>query len=301
MRREISYAQAQGRRVFPLLIDGDQGNAVPSSLITTQWVDGRSDVRRAAVDELLAAVQRHFGRQAAKPPIVFDWVEIPAGPFLMGSDKQKDPAARDDELPQQTVLLPTYRIARTPVTNAQYQVFVQATGRRAPQHWKEGRIPEGKEKHPVVYVSWQDAVAFCAWASEATGMTIRLPSEAEWEKAARGTDGRLYPWGNDKPTKEHCNLGMNVGDTTPVGSYPKGASPYGVLDAAGNVWEWTNSLWKGYPYDPADGREDPYREGSRTVRGGSFGSRDGLVRCACRNNDLNPNNNVGLRVVSPGS
>jgi len=94
---------------------------------------------------------------------------------------------------------------------------------------------------------------------------------------------------------------MNLGDTTPVGNYPKGASPYGVLDMSGNVWEWTSSLFKGYPYDPADGREALHGEGSRTVRGGSFYSLDGVVRCACRLYDLiNPYNNVGLRVASPG-
>jgi len=235
------------------------------------------------------------------PPITFDWVDIPAGPFLMGSDKTKDPDAWNDELPQQTVTLPAYRMARTPVTNAQYQVFVQATGHRAPQHWKEGRIPEGKEEHPVVYVNWQDAVAFCTWASEVTGETIRLPNEAEWEKAARGTDGRRYPWGDAKPTKEHCNFAVNVGDTTPVGSYPKGASPFGVLDAAGNVWEWTSSLYKGYPYSAADGREDSYSESSRTVRGGSFDDLEWDVRCACRFDNIDAVDLVGLRVSSPGS
>jgi formylglycine-generating enzyme required for sulfatase activity len=301
VRREISYAQAQHRHVFPLLIDGEQATSVPLNLSEVHWIDGRRDVQRATQRDLLPVVQRHFGRAETKPPIAFDWVEIPAGKFVMGSDKTKDPQAYDDELPQQTVTMPAYRMARTPVTNAQYQVFVQATGHRAPQHWKNGRIAEGKEEHPVVYVSWQDAVTFCRWASEVTGTTIRLPSEAEWEKGVRGADGRLYPWGNAKPTPELCNFNMNVGDTTPVGSYPKGASPYGVLDAAGNVWEWTNSLFKGYPYDPADGREDSYSEGNRAVRGGSFGNDDKRVRCACRNLDFNPNSRVGLRVVSPGS
>ncbi len=325
VKREISYAQAQGRRVFPLLVDGDQGNAVPISLITAQWVDGRRDVRRAVTAELLPAVQRHFGRKVTKPPVSFDWIEIPAGPFLMGSDKHKDPDAWDDELPQHTVTLPAYRIARTPVTVAQFAAFVKATGYQTDAekrgqayvytgstwdwvkgaNWQHPRGPESdvrqKQDHPVTCVTWQDAIAFCAWASEVTGTTIRLPSEAEWEKAARGTDGRIYPWGNDKPTKAHCNFDINVGDTTPVGSYPKGASPYGMLDAAGNVWEWTNSLWKGYPYNATDGREDSHSEGRPTVRGGSFGVDDWFVRCACRNNYFYPFDLVGLRVASPGS
>ena len=149
----------------------------------------------------------------------------------------------------------------------------------------------------MVNVSWQDAMVFCEWAG------VRLPSEAEWEKAARGTDGRLWPWGNEVPDKERCNFGMNVGDTTPVGNYPKGASPYGVLDMAGNVWEWTGSLFKGYPYKPDDGREDSADAGTCVVRGGSFGYGDYDVRCAVRvhpdpgsRGDL-----IGFRVMSPGS
>ena len=103
----------------------------------------------------------------------------------------------------------------------------------------------------MVNVSWEDAQAFCQWAG------VRLPSEAEWEKAARGTDGRIYPWGDQSPTKELCNFGGNIGDTTPVDRYPGGASPFGVLDMSGNVWEWTaQAEFAPYPYDPADGRED---------------------------------------------
>ncbi|HQY93952.1 SUMF1/EgtB/PvdO family nonheme iron enzyme, partial [Caldilinea sp.] len=163
----------------------------------------------AAPDERLVA-PADIDEDLPTPPVSFDWVEIPAGAFLMGSDKQKDAQARDNELPQHTVPLPAYRIARVPVTNIQYLAFVQATGQKTPQHWKDGQIPEGKEEHPVVYVSWQDAVAFCKWASEVTGTMIRLPTEAEWEKAARGTDGRLSPWGDEKPTQDLCNFNMNV-------------------------------------------------------------------------------------------
>ena len=109
----------------------------------------------------------------------------------------------------------------------------------------------------MVNVSWDDAVDFCRWLSEATHRSFRLPSEAEWEKAARGSDGRIYPWGNQAPDEKRCNFGTKVGDTTPVGKYPDGASPCGALDMAGNVWEWTGSIYKPYPYAPDDGREDP--------------------------------------------
>jgi serine/threonine-protein kinase len=203
------------------------------------------------------------GGISAPRPISFDWVTIPAGEFTMGSDDSDSMASRNEK-PQHQVYLDEYRIARTPVTNAQYQAFVESIGHRSPWHWNNGQIPSGKRDHPVVYVSWQDAVAFCTWAG------VRLPTEAEWEKAARGTDGRIWPWGNQKPTVSHCNFGGNVGDTTPVGRYPAGASPYGLLDVAGNVWEWTSSLYREYPYRGGDGREDPNVSGNRVLRGGSF-------------------------------
>ncbi|MFZ4660145.1 MAG: SUMF1/EgtB/PvdO family nonheme iron enzyme [Caldilineaceae bacterium] len=218
--------------------------------------------------------------------IAFDWVTIPAGKFLMG-----------DGAAQHTVDLPTYRIARYPVTNAEYKRFVDAKGYQPPSHWEKEQIPSGKENHPVVYVSWQDAMAFCEWAG------VRLPSEAEWEKAARGTDGRTYPWGNEPPNKERCNFNLDVGDTTPVGNYPKGKSFYGVLEMAGNVWEWTSSLYKNYPYKPDDGREDPAAVDRRVVRGGSFDDLQFNVRSAARylSDVANRNLVVGFRVVAPGS
>jgi len=217
--------------------------------------------------------QRSIIREAESPavptahmPIEFNWVTIPAGEFLMGSDKQRDDEAPHDELPQHTVYLPEFRISRMPVTNGQYKMFVDATGHRAPEHWAEGM----KHDHPVVYVTWDDAQDFCQWAG------VRLPTEAEWEKAARGTDGRIYPWGDNPPHDTLCNFGYTKNGTTPVGSYLKGASPYGVLDMAGNVWEWTNSLYWGYPYNASDGREASQIRTARSLRGG-YG-----VRCAAR-------------------
>jgi formylglycine-generating enzyme required for sulfatase activity len=126
----------------------------------------------------------------ARQPIEPEMVLIPAGKFLMGSDPSVDKNARDNEQPQHTLHLPDYYLAKTPVTNAQYAAFVQATYRRQPEGWEHGKPPSGKEDHPVVHVSWHDAVAYCRWLSEVTGRPYRLPSEAEWEKGARGTDGR---------------------------------------------------------------------------------------------------------------
>jgi formylglycine-generating enzyme required for sulfatase activity len=274
------------------------------------------------------------------PPIDFDWVPIPAGKFLMGSDKQKDSLAYDDELPQHEVNLSTYRMARYPVTVAQFAQFVKATGYQTTAEkqgsawgwtgsnyeeikgadWAHPRGPESdvkqKAEHPVTCVSWLDANEFCRWATSvlrAAGQTVevRLPTEAEWEKAARGTDGRIYPWGNEAPDKARCNFNMDVGDTTPVGSYPTGKSPYGVLEMAGNVWEWTSSLWGqnlekpdfGYPYDPHDGREDQAAGGRRVVRGGLFVNSRSDVRSAYRSRSgvVYRFNDVGFRVVAPGS
>ena len=290
--------------------------------------------RRAAAAEALGRIESGgFGAQPAFWTLPWGlpvWVEIPAGEFWMGSEK-----GDDDEKPVHKVHLERYWISRVPITNAQYRFFVADAGHRAPSHWEDGQIPRGKESHPVVNVTWHDALAYCQWLEEklqvtscrlkvwrATGVEIvnlqpgtfnlQLPSEAEWEKAARGGlsapgrrgaggEVREYPWG-DKWREEHCNskqLGVN--DTTPVGIFPEGASPYGVLELAGNVLEWTRSHWKGYPYDPADGREalDAGDSVSHVLRGGSFGHNQYNARCACRvrNNPSRGWDISGFRVV----
>ena len=213
------------------------------------------------------------------PLLELDWVAIPPGEFFMGSDPARDPKAKPEEQPPSSVYLPRFHMARTPVTNAQYKRFVDATHHRLPEHWINGAIPPGKEDHPVVYVSWYDAWAFCEWAG------VRLPEEPEWEKAARGTDGRLYPWGNGLPDRSRCNFNGNEGDTTPVTNYPAGASPYGVLDMAGNVLEWTGSLFLPYPYQPRFEHQDRRSEEPRVARGGAYPRHPDLVwhvRCAGR-------------------
>jgi len=149
----------------------------------------------------------------------------------------------------------------------------------------------------VTHVDWSQARTYAAWVGG------RLPTEAEWEKAACGTDERVYPWGNAEPNDQRLNYNNKVGHTSAVGSYPAGASPYGALDMAGNVWEWTSSQYRGYPYKADDGREDATGEDARVLRGGSFTRTRDYVRCAYRSR-LDPsarNLNVGFRVVSPGS
>ena len=165
------------------------------------------------------------------------------------------------------------------MTNAQYLDFVRATGHPAPPHWQEGTIPDGLDRHPVTYVDWFDASAYCRF----TG--TRLPTEAEWEKGARGPDSRLYPWGESEPDGSRANLagGSKLGSTTVVTEHPRGASPYGALDMAGNVWEWVSTAYAPYPYRASDGREDPAAGAPRVLRGGSFASmRSSFVRCASR-------------------
>ena len=234
-----------------------------------------------------------------------EWIEIPAGEFWMGDD-----SGRDNEKPCHLVNLPTYWIAKTPITNAQYQKFVQATGHPAPEYWEKGQIPKNKENHPVVDVSWEDGMALAKWASEQMGQTILLPSETEWEKAARGglvlpsgknpLPKRKYPWG-DAFDKSKCNTReAGIGGTTPVDKYPQGASLYGVLDMSGNVWERTRSLDKPYPYLAEDGREDLDNEDFRVFRGGSWDFY-GDGACAASRFDLfHPSlrsSLVGLRLV----
>jgi formylglycine-generating enzyme required for sulfatase activity len=255
-----------------------------------------------------------------RQPFEPEMVPIPAGPFLMGSDPDKDAHARENERPQHSLYLPDYALARLPVTNAQYAAFLKATGHTPPAHWKilfwrKRWPPRGRHDHPVVNVSWYDGLAYCAWLSEATGKPFRLPNEAEWEKAARGTDGRIYPWG-DVWSAGCCHIseGTEKKDTAPVGVYPAGASPYGLLGMVGNVWEWTRSLWGRnlrkahflYPYDPGDGREDPHAptDMRRVLRGVSFLNDRTVARCASRYR-YSPGNfysSVGFRVaLAPAS
>ena len=236
-----------------------------------------------------------------------DVVEIPAGPFIMGSDAAEretgyklDEAAYGHnktrlrgwyEAERQPGQVETGRFAitATPITNRQYAAFVAATGHAAPdvdrqtwaaynlihpyertrRHaWRNGRPPAGRGDHPVVLVSHADAGAYAAWLSEVTGQTWRLPTEAEWEKAARGTDGRRFPWGNFWNPGVLNSHDAGPFDTMPVGSFPEGASPYGLLDAAGQVFEWTGTT---------------AGPGRKLVKGGSWDDKGcGVCRPAAR-------------------
>jgi serine/threonine-protein kinase len=197
-------------------------------------------------DMELEVTERIIWKQDGK-----EMVRVPAGKFLYGDEKE------ERELPE-------FWIDKTPVTNAEYAQFVDATGHDPPLRWKGKTPSKDIADRPVTYVSWHDAAAYAEWAGK------QLPTEEEWEKAARGTDGREYPWGNQKPTPELCNFGMKEWSATSVGKYsPQGDSPYGCVDMAGNVWEWTASEW---------GKESP----DRVVRGGTFDDNQWNVRCTYR-------------------
>ena len=235
-------------------------------------------------------------------PIYLDLVRVPAGPFLMGSVAARDQHAQDDELPPHHVHTSEFYVGQYPVTNLQYQAFIRASEHEAPQYWDAGEVPGARENHPAVWISWEDAVAFCAWLSDEAGQVFRLPTEAEWEKAARGTDGLIYPWGDEPPDESRCSFGGKIGDTTPIGLYsPQGDSPYGCADMLGNAWEWCQSLYKSYPYRVGDGREDTEAEGVRVLRGGAFYYIQRNVRCAYRNRILphDAYRSFGFRVVAP--
>jgi gamma-glutamyl hercynylcysteine S-oxide synthase len=163
-------------------------------------------------------------------------ITIPAGDFIMGTDRERSDA---QDRPQHRVYLHQFRIDKYPVTNAQFARFVAATGHRSPLHWKDGKIPPGLELHPVTMVSWFDATAYAQWGGR------RLPSEQEWEKAARGPEGRRWPWG-DAMEANRLNTYYQVGATTEVLRYPDGASYYGIFDMAGNVSQWVADDFKPY-------------------------------------------------------
>ncbi len=223
------------------------------------------------------------------------FVEIAAGSFLMGSDAVIDPMAFDIERwsstnAQAVLELPTYYIGRFEVTVAQMRSFVQATG-----YPIDGQALGGAPGHPATFISWPDALAYSRWLDEILrtspdtpevlstllegGGQVTLPTEAEWEKAARGSDGRIYPWGSE-PRPDRATY--QARGTTAVGSHQCPECPFGLSDMAGNVWEWTRSPYQPYPYDPTDDFEDLENESLWVMRGGSFTDPAHFVRGANR-------------------
>lgn len=223
------------------------------------------------------------------PKVTMEFVRIPAGRFLMGSDIEgKKRYVYHHELPQHKVYLDEYLIGRTSVTNKQYEAFAQATGYSPPSYWKDRMaLPE---QWPVRDLIWKDAVVFCEWVSRKTGMIVRLPSEAEWEKAARGTDGRIYPWGNQlsedrEMLRNMRHLAYDYNSEAAEGRiYPEDASPYGCLDMAGVVRNWVADWYdeKYYASSPDRNPPGPASGTYRVVRGGGSWLNTGRFRSTNR-------------------
>lgn len=318
-QKEITDALKKSREkpegtifVIPLCLDDCE---VPRNLRNWQWVnyfeaDGFSRLLqsfRARASQL--GIIAFSGLQGLLGGI--DFMKVPEGKFIMGS-LETDKLAYEDEMPQHELHIPYYfLITRYEITNVQYSEFLKQTEIESNSSAKRWRtIPD----LPVTKITWYEAVKFCNWMNDRYShykqpdFVFRLPTEAEWEKAARGVDGRKWPWGNrfsdgdeDLVEDMRCNCRMSQeGKPIPVDAYvPKGDSPYRVSDMVGNVWEWTQSLLKPYPYDPKDGRENPKTPGERVIRGGAFDKDRKSVRSACRSR-LNPGfhlASVGFRVV----
>ncbi len=287
---------------------------VIDALLDTLRAAGRVEpARRAAAGRVLAAV----GDPRAEVLTVADLElrTVSAGPFRMGSE-EADPEGYEDERPAHNCDLPYgYQISRYPVTVAQFREYVKATGEPP----GDPDSLRGSANSPVVWVNWFEALSFCRWLEDhwhqegrlPKGWSVSLPSEAEWEKAARGTDGRRYPWGNDFDPDRANTSEAKIQGVSAVGCFPEGASPWGCEEMSGNVWEWTRSLWGKdvgnpdpafrYPYERQDGREDLEAPSQllRVVRGGSCVDDSGLARCAYRYG-LAPGGRsvvIGFRVV----
>jgi len=201
-----------------------------------------------------AAIKKSVKKHVVKKK---DMVHVPTGPFTMGSDDWWPKTQ-----PEHKRSVKGFYIDKYEVTLERYATFVKATGHSAPPNWKQGRIPSGKAGHPVTYVSWADADAFCRWEGK------HLPYEDQWEKAARGTDKRAFPWGDRFSRKKANTPQLGFGNTMKVGSFPEGVSPYGVYDMAGNVWEWVDNWFKPYPGNKHP--DENYGERFKVLRGGSW-------------------------------
>jgi formylglycine-generating enzyme required for sulfatase activity len=235
-------------------------------------------VAGAAVYFLIKAIS-NGGANFDTRELGIEWIEISAGEFKMGDNFN---VGDSNERPVHAVYLDRYEISKYEVTFEQYDRFCDETSRAKP-----GDAGWGRADRPVINVSWNDAKAFCDWLSEKTGKNIHLPTEAQWEKAARGTDQRKYPWGNDPPDCSKANYLHCSDKTMAVGSYPAGVSPYGVHDMAGNVWElcsdwYADHYYLASPYENPSGPVDPPFGMLKAERGGGWMATTSSIRCTVR-------------------
>ena len=230
-----------------------------------------------------------------------EMVLVSSGEFTMGSDSKTDPYFWGAEGPSHTVSLDSYYIYRTEVTNAMYQACVDVKACPKPAQILSATrddyfVNPQYSNYPVIYVSWVGAVSYCKWVE------AKLPTEAQWEKAARGADSRVFPWGNDAPTASLLNF--NSGDTTEIGSFPQGVSPYGALDMAGNVLEWVNDRFQSdyYSISPLENPIGPAGTDRRVIRGGAWHHADiSALRTVARASlkESYTGNDIGFRCVVP--
>ncbi len=260
---------------------------------------------------------------AEKTLVTIEWVAIAEGEFIMGSTSEEAEAAYtaaklrssllekhtfDAEVPQHNVYLSAYQISRDEITNAQYRAFIEATGRPTPrgqqgeETWKDENF--NADTQPVVGVTWFDAQAFAEWIGGS------LPTEAQWERAARGTERRIYPWGNEPPkARLHANFARRYNHPTPVGQFPNGRSPDGIADLAGNVWEWCLDEYNPsfYQQNSKDVKRNPlnlrFRDvlRARVIRGGAWDVGSAFLRSGLRSKfyPLDSTHTIGFRVVRP--
>lgn len=304
VQEEVQLAIATRRMILPVLHKPTQ---VGGFLMTRQWIDATSLDPQTTAQRIVGALsvgavfpQPAPPKQVTLAPQILPWplpqlgfvgriidgvevitpplCDVPAGPFLAGADRRRDPEASDSDPEPHVVDVPAFRIARYPVTVAEYACAVRVGAMRAPRDWdRQSQRPH----HPVVRMSWKNAIDYAAWLAQTTGEPWRPPTEDEWEKAARGTDGRAFPWGDRwEPRLANTSEG-GPGDTTPIGLYPDGLSPYGVLDMAGNVNEWCGIPPQSTLYRPGPwGGQPPSTTGY--LSGGSWNDSPALARVAHR-------------------
>ncbi len=232
------------------------------------WYFSQPGTKRTSEQTAPPPTARQTGVESAPAGMV----AIPGGTFTMGRVNAQDP----EETPAHSVTVASFHLDRFPITNSAYSEFVRAAQHEPPPDWKSGSYPTGQDYWPVDHVSWNDAQAYCQWKGE------RLPSEAEWEYAACGTDGRLYPWGNNFRPALANTKGSGQGHPEPVGSHPDAASRFGLLDMSGNVWQWVADRYQPYP-----GRPPSFSipDDAKVIRGGSYQSDKDHVTTTTRNLD----------------
>ena len=293
-----STSAARSKQSPPYLIIG-AGLLVVMGAFVGQWILSPipSSISTRIPSAFQATESLHTQDQGITPdPAIAPMVLVPGGEFMMGAREEYGMADKDERIIH-PVYLDAFYIDQYEITTARYAKFFQETKRPVPKYWSE-QVLEQYARKPVVGVDWNEAVAYCSWAGK------RLPTEAEWEKAARGTDQRLYPWGNAEPNRQranfdHCCDSNRYGVLTDVGSFEEGKSPYGAYDMAGNVWEWVAD-WYGEGYYAKSRERNPTGPSSgekRVVRGGSWDSAPVYVRSSYRLK-LSPTfrlDNIGFR------